>query len=224
MPASLLLVPPVEVPPPATVISDAAVGLPPGRVVEAHSLAALDRIRDPDIALCLIERPLSAAFDRWLDGLPAEALPTVRLTVAPVRVMQALAPVFDRSGLPPGAFRRQLLADIALLVRRFADVAGVAEVDLRLEAIDTDACWKWHVDWVPLRLVATYRGPGTLIADPRRPDRATPLRRHQVALFKGETWRPATVAPVVHRSPPVAGSGVTRLFLCLNLPEGEGGG
>lgn len=216
---SLHLVPPADPPPTSADASPQVAALPPGRVVTGHSLAVLDRIRERDAALCLAERPLPAALDRWLDTLPAESLPTLRLTVPPVRVMQALAPALDRSGIPPGAMRRHLLADVALLARRFADVAGVAQVDLRLEAISGDACWKWHVDWVPLRLVATYRGPGTLVADPHRPGRVIPLRRHQVALFKGETWQPAEVAPIVHRSPPVAGTGVTRLFLCLNLPD-----
>jgi Protein of unknown function (DUF1826) len=46
------------------------------------------------------------------------------------------------------------------------------------------------------------------------------LPRFAVGLFKGE--RRAGAAAILHRSPPIAGSGKTRLFLCLNEDKNEG--
>jgi hypothetical protein len=45
------------------------------------------------------------------------------------------------------------------------------------------------------------------------------LPRFAVGLFKGE--RRAGPAAILHRSPPIAGTGTTRLFLCLNEDKNE---
>jgi hypothetical protein len=121
-----------------------------------------------------------------------------------------------------------LAADIIDLGRRFADLFGLEAVDLRLEALAHDACWKFHRDHVPARLVTTYGGPGTEWVVPAFGARAVeeqkdyngPLERlsaGDVAIFRG--CQPGHDHGIVHRSPPVAGTGVTRLFLCLNLPS-----
>jgi len=81
-----------------------------------------------------------------------------------------------------------------------------------------------------LRLNATYRGPGTqwpplelaaraLRAQRRYRGALNELPRFAVGLFKGEGR--AGSAAILHRSPPIAGSGITRLFLCLNEDMNE---
>ena len=74
-----------------------------------------------------------------------------------------------------------------------------------------------------LRLNATYRGPGTQWLPPERAEAAlrsqrryrgplNELPRFSVGLFKGVVQ--AGNGAIVHRSPPVARHGLTRLFLC----------
>ena len=81
---------------------------------------------------------------------------------------------------------------------------------------------------MPLRLICNYRGPATQWVPPEARevalaalrDYAGPLRelpRFAAALSKG-ALAPGQVG-VVHRSPPIAGTGQTRLFLCLNEPS-----
>jgi hypothetical protein len=143
----------------------------------------------------------------------------------------SVRPRRSRLGLADGPARALLIADIAGLAANFARIAALRRVDLRLEAIDHDSCWRFHRDRVGLRLNATYRGPGTqwppleLAARASRAQRRyrgalNELPRFAVGLFKGE--RRADAAAILHRSPPVAGSGITRLFLCLNEDKNEG--
>ena len=98
-------------------------------------------------------------------------------------------------------------------------------VDVRLERVSHDSCWKFHRDFVEARLLTTYRGPGTEWVQPIHAERALraqkrfkgPLehvRGNDVALFKGNCAGPGS--GIVHRSPPIAGTGCTRLLLALN--------
>ena len=81
-------------------------------------------------------------------------------------------------------------------------------------------------------MLTTYRGPATNWDAPEfaatahaAPDAYTgPMQRlalHQVTLFKGcGLPGKAEEKGIVHRSPPIVGSGITRLMLCLSPPQG----
>ena len=166
----------------------------------------------------------------WLETLPEAQLPLCQMELQPADTLARLQAAFDASGTPSGAMQQALLHDINLLVGHFADIVGCASVRLRLDAITNDACRRWHRDCVPLRLVTTYRGPGTEWLQPAQgaaamaqPDENMPgseqLGPFDVALFKGCGWTGvAHDSGIVHRSPRIAGLGVTRLVLVLNPP------
>lgn len=115
-----------------------------------------------------------------------------------------------------GGLPAELTADIVQLAERFAALMAVPNVRLRLERIETDACRKWHLDYTDLRLVVTYRGPGTQF----RLSEAGAIEQiaeQQVALFKGRDFG-AQHAMISHRSPPIAGTGIVRLVLVIDTP------
>ncbi len=201
------------------------------RVVESPEDAVLHRIAEPDVALAIWHRPQATGLAAWLDSLPAERLPEGHFTGPAACVPARLAALCDLVELADSPERRALIDDIAGLARCFAARIGSPDVDLRLEAIAHDACWRFHRDHVGYRLNATYRGPGTqwppleqaaraLRAQRRYRGPLNEFPRFAAGLFKGVV-RAGTEA-IVHRSPPVAGSGQTRLFLCLNeVPDDE---
>ena len=154
-----------------------------------------------------------------------DRLPDGRFVAEPGEIPERLAILCDLVGLDDSSLRKRLIDDIAGLANVFARLSGTARVDLRLEAIDHDGCWRFHRDYVGLRLNATYRGPATqwppldqtaraLRAQRRYRGPLNELPRFAAALFKGV--KRAGPSAVVHRSPPVASGGKTRLFLCLN--------
>ena len=118
----------------------------------------------------------------------------------------------------------RLAADVAALVHAFAAASGAGRCRLRLRRVDGDACRRWHVDNVPWRLICTYVGPGTELltgpeAAPARTGgqpastlRAFALAAGEVALFRGGS----AGGGVVHRSPPIAGTGQARLVLVID--------
>ena len=194
-------------------------------IVEAGEEAVLDRIVDQDVALAVWARPALSGLAAWLDALPPEKLPDGRFVATPAEVPAQLAALCDDADLGHCAARACLIDDVAGLAARFGRISGASRVDLRIEALDHDGCWRFHRDYVGLRLNATYRGPGTqwppldqaaraLRAQRRYRGALNELPRFAVGLFKGV--QRARAASVVHRSPPLSGSGVTRLFLCIN--------
>lgn len=169
----------------------------------------------PDIAT----RAVPCGIAEWLDALPLEALPEARFVARPD----------DVAALLPDTCGPWLRDDIAALVRDFAKKAACDAVELRLEAVDNDACRLFHCDHVALRLLTTYRGPGTEWIAPQDAERALALQdkfdgaierlpRFATGVFSGKAH---PLGGVVHRSPRVAGTGTVRLLLCLTPAEGE---
>jgi hypothetical protein len=195
------------------------------RILRGDDPALLDRIRDPAVGLAVWHRTLPEALGEWLDRLWPDQLPHGRVLIEPCDRERAIGAIFEESRTPKGALADVLANDIAELAAAFCRIANIGEIDLRLEAVQHNACWRFHRDLVPFRILTTYRGPGTQMVSPAQAARALEqqtsyrgpietLPRYAVAAFKGD----GAVAGggIVHRSPPIQNTNVTRLLLCLN--------
>ncbi len=188
----------------------------------AEDLATINK---PDMELVIWRRALPMCLQTWLDRMDASCLPDLRILVRPGDLRRAVEPHLDEIGMPAGDMRDLLVGDVDDLVSAFAGIARSDLVDVRLERVSHDSCWKFHRDYVEARLLTTYRGPGTEWVQPIHAERALraqkrfkgPLehiRGNDVALFKGNCA--GLGSGIVHRSPPIAGTGCTRLLLSLN--------
>lgn len=110
-----------------------------------------------------------------------------------------------------------LAADIEELAQEYARRTDADRLAIRFERVTGSACKYFHIDYVQLRLIVTYAGPGTEYVldgdadrkalgsgDNRRivPNRSRVRRvsRFAAAYFEGA----ATGRGVVHRSPPAS--------------------
>ena len=200
----------------------ATLGVGIGTCNASEGLAAISK---PDMELVIWRRALPSCLTTWLERIDASRLPNVRVLVKPSDFRRAIEPHFDECGMAPGDMRDLLIGDVDNLVSAFARTTRTNLVDVRLERVSHDACWKFHRDCVEARLLTTYRGPATEWVQPIHAERALRaqkrfkgpiehLRIHDVAIFKGSCA--GTGSGIVHRSPPIAGTGRTRLLLCLN--------
>ena len=138
------------------------------------------------------------------------------------------------SNLPPGS---ALMADIGFLLKLFVGLSGASRVQLFFGALRDDQCRKFHQDYVRLRLINTYVGPGTewvaetsvcrealdcaagtileanrrIVPDARSVQHVQP---GEVIVLKGTRY-PGNQRGAVHRSPPIAHLGLTRVVLVL---------
>jgi len=184
--------------------------------------------RDPKVELVIWQRQLPFCLENWLMRLSPQLFPDGRVLIEPHQTQAAIAQIFKRSRTPRDAISDLLIEDIRALVDQFANLMNESHVDVRLEAISHDACWKFHRDCIAGRLLTTYHGATTqwvieqdeeaALREQRKfKGRIQHLPRHAVALFRGNCAAPAR--GVLHRSPPITGTGETRLLLCLNPPS-----
>ncbi len=142
------------------------------------------------------------------------------------------------SALPASPERDALAGDLAALVARFTALCGVKRPHAHLEVLEDDGCRRFHCDYVGLRLLTTYFGPGTewlpddaVVREALAPSEVSPgeangaivrdragIRRARpgdVLVLKGESWPGNAGRGAVHRSPPVAATGSRRLVFKL---------
>jgi Protein of unknown function (DUF1826) len=210
------------------------------RWVHSCNLADLASIYEPDVNLCIAERSVDPAVDRFVNELLADARPfevarTIRFEQFDGRDL--LPADLRQSAANSDAWRR----DVITLTALFFDLFEAELVGLRLRLLDRPMCPRFHTDFVPVRMVCAYGGPGTEwlpehAVDRRRlgsgaqglPDERSGLIRsggavstvptQAIALMKGERWEGNEGRGAVHRSPRIAaGENSRRLLLTLDL-------
>lgn len=187
---------------------------------------ALTAFLQPSCAGAIWRRQTPLDVQRWLDGLDPEHLPRGRVILRPEAVSESLQHLFDMYRLPDGDDRTWLHEDIVELATSFSDLLGALYIRMRLDVVTTNACRKFHVDAVTYRLVCTYRGTGTQYGIASAGNDPTQIFTAQTGapiLLKG-TLAAGPAAGLLHRSPPIEGTGETRLVLVLDPvtdPQGE---
>lgn len=138
--------------------------------------------------------------------------------------------------------RDELERDALRWAALFCALLDERQCKLTLATVRTDSCRKFHADFVRLRALCTYAGPGTelvddahvsrevhmdtsrslraiadanaqMILDPRKILRAN---AGDLVALKGELWPFNRGRGAIHRSPPVEASGARRLVLTID--------
>ncbi len=188
----------------------------------ASGPSGLSAIHQPGTSATVWERTPLSGFQRWIDALPPEQLPRARVILRPEAVCDALLEIARLHGIPDRPERNLLIEDISALALIFADVMACELLQLRLDVIQTNACRKFHIDAVSARLICTYRGTGTQYgisehgADPAQ---ILTVPTGSPIILRGTRWPETPLSGLLHRSPPIAGTGETRLLLVLDPVE-----
>jgi hypothetical protein len=153
-----------------------------------------------------------------------DAVHDLALTATTEELRAATQVALFEANYPP-AFIDALADDIAMLGGKLSALLDCSTLAVRLEVIETDACRKFHTDYVSLRLISTYVGGATQWLDDQdamalRDGAALSslnvrsLATGDVALFKGRDW--SALQAISHRSPPIASAGGRRLVLVID--------
>jgi len=212
--------------------------VPPGvsdrssAVVSGRNPRSLAAIRWKHVSLAIWSRTVPEPVPRFLDSLPESSLPNERFIVDSDEACAAVTACVNET-LPHDCSERTLfISDICALVGIFQRTTGSRRMLIRLEAVANDSCRRFHADSVGVRLLSTYRGPGTQWLPVNSETRPSPgrcpdsnvqeetrdirqLPRFAVGMFKGLA-HPAGGPAAIHRSPPIAGTGTTRLLLAVD--------
>lgn len=182
--------------------------------------ACLSRVYDDDTNIAVwrreLDRPLVSAVYRVLEKNPQVQFAAI---VTPQSVGSTLKSQFGSC-----EHALSLSSDISKLVDMFCFLFDLPEAGLRIKVLSEAMCPRFHVDWVPCRLVTTYCGQGTEWVAQDHVDRSklgkgsgglpdeqsgiyqsldqvNQLHAGDVALLKGEHWHNNTDGGIVHRSP-----------------------
>jgi hypothetical protein len=201
---------------------------PTGRGIAASAAdpMVLFEVLRRDLNLAIWHRPLPGMLTRGLAPLMRHAPFCLTAEDEPEAAVEAVAEAL------PEAVPMDLLLDMQRLALIFAGLLNKPRIGIRLEGITGKACHRWHADAVGLRLLTTYRGPGTewlALSGGRETARGldatapaavtAAMPTGAVAILKGEAHPGNEGWGCIHRSPPGAGPGSkARLLLCLDEP------
>ena len=176
----------------------------------------------PSCAAAIWRRQPAQDFQRWIDGLDASLLPEGRIVLRPDTVQAAVTELCENAGTPDCLERQQLIGDVAALADIFAKLIQTPYLRLRLQPMTSNACRKFHIDAIKARLICTYRGQGTqygMTTDGQDPARVFSVATGAPVLLRGTLWPETPASGLLHRSPPIEGTGETRLLLVLDAVD-----
>ena len=188
---------------------------------------ALSEITRPDTAMVLWRRTVAPKFQNWIDGLDPASLPKARMILPTDDMEGAVRQAFDDYGTPATAHCEELIADILHLAGVFGAIVKTPFLRLRLDVVNTDSCRRFHIDAVTARMICTYRGTGTqygFSTDGADPEEVFVAETGSPLLLRGTNWPETPSSGLLHRSPPIAGTGETRFVMVLdpiNDPDEE---
>ncbi len=195
-------------------VEDAVIG-----VGVADAPEGLSAIHRPGCAAAIWRRRPLPGFQSWIDALEPGRLPKTRVILRPRNVRETVIQVCDASGTPDCTERERLVDDVTALADIFIGLMPAPYLRLRLDVVTTNACRKFHIDAITARLICTFRGTGTqygISTDGAEPRRVFTLPTGAPILLRGTLWPERPKSGLLHRSPPIAGTGETRLVLVLD--------
>lgn len=188
-------------------------------VTVANQPEHLTAFLEKGCAAAIWRRKPTAVFQRWIDDLDPSQLPQGRMVLPTAAVKTTVTELCEMSQAPPGPQRAQLIDDVAALADIFASLMETQYLRLRLEAVTSNACRRFHVDAIKGRLVCTYRGAGTQYGTSRNeddPETIFSVPTGSPILLRGTLWPEYPASGLLHRSPPIEGTGETGLLLVLD--------
>ncbi len=198
----------------------------------ADNLLGLMEIFEPECQIAVAARAFSPSIDAYLSNAAKKMGDGFRIVLEPGDELPLHL-------LPASPGCEAFANDIAYLAEVYGDLLGCLTIGLRLEVLHRAMCPRFHVDHTGIRLLCTYRGPGTEWLEDRAADRsklgpasagmddnhsgiildAAGIHRvepYSVALLKGSAWQGNTGRGIIHRSPAVSADTSPRVMLALD--------
>ena len=191
-------------------------------IVFTEDVSAISAFQEPSCPALIWSRNLPSGIQNWIESIDPDHLPKGRIILRPDAVENAVKHLFEKAHTPAGVERDWLLQDFKVLAKAFSALMNAEYIRLRLDVVTTNACHKFHVDAVTGRLVCTYRGTGTQYrsaVDGDNPHQFHTTPTGSPILLRGTLWPETPATGFLHRSPPIEGTGETRLVLVLDPIE-----
>ena len=189
----------------------------------------LRQIHDKDINIAVLDRDISLLLDE---------INTITNNGVEIRCTGSIEAIY--SSLKNGLYNDKyplLIQDVYNLIKAFSIISPAKSYRLLLSTIDNNMCKRFHTDLNDLRLLCTYKGPGTLwlkennvnrdaletldgnesiVIDKKQIQQAS---TGSVVILKGGIYPKEGTKAAVHMSPSIEESGEKRLLLRIDTNE-----
>ena len=186
-----------------------------GRVCECRGLEGLCATGLEGAAeLAIWKRPGGAAIRMALESVDFSGFEDVRIDGSADAIRAGLDACLR--ALPwPGLIMDYVAGDVIAMLGPLQSIG--AHYTLRLEYVTDDACRKFHKDETDFRLITTYLGRGTQWrrGDLESRSQIREIETFHVAMLLGQ--RCAFPGRILHRSPPIEGTGESRFVMVLDV-------
>ena len=189
----------------------------PVQIVQSPSQFAA--LSDNQTDAIIWNRRLPESVTSALQELPSHDVSNGRFSITADEVRTCALDLFHQWRIDIGQAAHWLAADIEILAKQMVKLLSTRHLLLRVELIRDDACRKFHCDMVKARVICTYSGPGTEYCIPGA-DGATSQTVNAPTgcpiLLKGKLWPGGSQQTVLHRSPSIENTSISRLVVVLN--------
>ena len=165
------------------------------------------------------DRQIPINIQDWLNKTDPSLIPSFREICHKNEVSKKIINIFENSKLTNKKDTDWLIQDITNLSEVFSNLMKVDYIRLRMEVVSTNSCRKFHVDAVKGRLICTYRGQGTqygISIDGNDPQNFETTPTGSPILLRGTLWIENNPKIILHRSPPIEGTGETRFVFVID--------
>lgn len=188
-------------------------------VVQCQSLNGLERIHDTHVEGVVWKRDVPSTVSFFIDNANLRDVTDCRFCSPVDDVAEKAAAALETLGLSSCPAHSWLVNDIQMLATQMGKILSASKLEVRIDLIDNNACKKFHRDNVKARLICSYRGPGTVygvapIGD--EPQQYEHVETGHPILLKGRLWSKATDHILLHRSPRIKGTGISRLVVVID--------
>ena len=164
------------------------------------------------------DRHIPVNIQDWLNKVDPKLIPSFRQIFHKNEINKNINKIFKNS-LIKQKETEWLVQDIIKLSRLFSNLMKVDYLRLRMEVVSTNSCRKFHIDAVKSRLICTYRGQGTqygLSMDGNDQEQFKTTPTSSPILLRGTLWVEDKLKMILHRSPPIEGTGETRFVFVID--------
>ena len=165
------------------------------------------------------ERRVPPSVLSALEALPTGEVEDARVHVPVGEAGDRIIELFSAWNYGVGPVQRWVADDVQAMAGQMAGILSVSRLRLRVHLVRDDACRKFHRDTVRARLICTYVGPGTEYGVAREGEDPCNIYKAPTGnpiLLKGKLWPGFHEPSVLHRSPPIEGTGVSRLVIVID--------
>lgn len=164
--------------------------------------------------LAIWERPAGAAIRTAFESVDFSGFEDIRIDGSADAILSGLEACLSAQPWP-GLVKDYVAEDVIAMIGPMRAIE--ADYTLRLEYVTDDACRKFHKDETDFRLITSYLGRGTQWSFDSGDGQGEiqEMDTFHVGMLLGQ--RCAFPSRVLHRSPPIEGTGEVRFVMVLDV-------